>query len=316
MADEKLILKYGVNSIEDLQLPQRILDLVEAKRSQGIFRFLFYSTPGTGKTTLAKLLSAGMNVLYLSGSNDFDVHKMRSKVYPFCQKHSIDNKPKICIIDESENINMKIQESFKILFDSTIKSVNFIFITNKIDKINDAVFSRFTKVNFNFTSTELQEQQANYVKFAVKICKGENIEYNKDGMLELYKKYFPDFRQLVDTLENFKVTKTKITPESVRQTDIVAGIQIVEIYDLILKPKDYDSKAVYEILSKYKNQEVDVLNSLCNPFFSYLNNMDKYKTTLSVAEIVNRYCIDYQHTMNKFALLISCINELRKLGIN
>jgi len=312
--NEKLIVKYGVKTIDDMQLPTRIMDLVNAK-SESVYRFLFYSTPGTGKTTLAKMLTKGMNILYLSGSNDFDVNTMRTKVYPFCQKHSIDNKPKVCIIDECDNINKKIQESFKILTDSTIKSVRFIFITNNIDKIDTAVFSRFTKINFNFTANELTEQQGNYVKFAVDICKAENIGFDKDGMMEMYKKFFPDFRQMIDTLENFKLTNQKITASTIRQSDIVAGIQIVEIYDLIMKPKDYDPKSVYTLLSKYKNQEIDVLNSLCNPFFTYLNNLGKYSTTLEVAEIMNKYCVEYSQTMNKFALLISCINELRKIGI-
>lgn len=311
---EKFTIKYEIKTFEELKLPNRIKTLVQGK-AETIYRMIFYGTSGLGKTTLSKILSKNHDILYLSGSNDFNIDKMRNKIYPFCNQFSVKDLPKIVIIDECERIPLKLQDAFKIVLDSTKNTTKFIFITNDYTKIIDAIKSRSTSINFNYTADELAEQQGYFVQYAVDICQKENISFDRDGMMALYKKIFPDFRQLLETLETFKLSNEKITEASVNKSEIIAGKQNMEIYDLIGKPQNYTPKQFYQIISKYKGKEEDVFNSLCEPYFAYLNGLDKYDKTLASAEIINKYCCEYHTTMNKFALLISCVHELRKIGI-
>jgi len=307
---QTLIEKYQVKNFDDLKLPARIKQIITDNQNT-YYRLLLYSSPGTGKTTTAKLLSKGKSVLYLSGSNDFNIQTMRKYVYPFCNSFSVNDKEKVLIIDEADNIPNKIQDAFKILID-TAKKVRFIFITNEIDKINDAIQSRCTKLNYNYTASELDEQQANYLKFMVDVVQKENIGFTKEGLLELLKYYFPDFRALLDILQVFKTTKQRITVENISKNKIVSGIQNKEIYDLIEHPENYNARKFYEIVSKYRGIEESVLTSLCEPYFQYLNDKGLYEKTLETAEIMNEFTSQYNTTINKFGLLVACIYKLRK----
>lgn len=314
--NDTFVHKYEIKSLDDLKIPIRIKNIL-LEEVDNFYRFTFYSTPGTGKTTTAKLLArrSNLEVKYLSGSNEFNAALMRNVVYPFCNNYSVAGKEKILIIDEAENISNKIQDAFKILMDSA-KKVRFIFITNEIEKMNDAVLSRCTaKINYNYTDVELSEQQGIYVKYALEICQKEDIKFTRDGLLELYKQYFPDFRSLLNALQIFKTTKKSITPGNINLDTIVSGTQNLELYDLIENPQSYDSRKFYEVISTYKGLEKSALESLCEPYFNYLNNKGMYDKTLEVAEVVNQYCVDYEKTMNKFGLLVSCLYKLRKLNI-
>ncbi len=312
--EEKFIIKYQIKNFDDLKLPKRIKTIIESDKNK-IFRFLFYGSAGLGKTTLAKILSKNHEVLYLSGSNDFSVNTLRQKVYPFCNGFSTTGKPKIVVIDECERIQTKTQDAFKIILDSSIKTTKFIFITNNVTKIIEPVKSRLTAINFNYTGAELTEQQGYYMQYIVDICRKEGIKFDKEGMMEFFKRNFPDFRKSLTLLETFKNTDKSISVQTLIESQEIVGKQNQEIYDLIENPKNYDAKSVYSIVGKYRNNEEEVLQSLCEPFFAYLNNKNKFEKTLSVALIMNKYTSEYNLTINKFALLLSCIQELRKLTV-
>lgn len=310
---DNFVNKYEIKNLDDLKIPPRIKKIL-MDNIDSYYRFCFYSTPGTGKTTTAKLLarSRKLEVKYLSGSNEFNAAVMRNVVYPFCNSYSVNGKEKILIVDEAENISNKIQDAFKILMDSA-KNVRFIFITNEIEKMNDAILSRCkARINYNYTDSELEEQKGIYLMYALEICQKEDIKFTKDGLRELLKQYFPDFRSLLNVLEIFKTTNKAVTPENLSLNNIVNGTQNLEIYDLIENPQLYDSRKFYEIVSQYKGLEQSVLESLCEPYFQYLNSKGLYEKTLETAEIVNQYCVDYEKTMNKFGLLVSCLYKLRK----
>ena len=72
-----LLEKYQPKSFDKLHLPERIKSNILEKKAKGIFRMLLFGTPGTGKTTTARLIAQGHEVLYLSGSNDFGVNTQR-----------------------------------------------------------------------------------------------------------------------------------------------------------------------------------------------------------------------------------------------
>ena len=153
--EETLIEKYVPKTFDELKLPNRIESVINNSINRKGYRLLLFGTQGTGKTTTARLMNADKSkfeVLYLSGSNDFNIDTMRTQIYPFCSQHSITGKQKTLIIDECENISNKIQDAFKVILDSS-KNVNFIFITNEIEKIIEPIQSRFTKLEYNFSES-------------------------------------------------------------------------------------------------------------------------------------------------------------------
>ena len=308
--NQTLIEKYFPREWEDLILPAKLKKQLEEVRSQRGYRLLLYSSPGTGKTTSARLMSLDCDVMYLSGSNDFNIETLRQKVMAFSAGMSVNNKQKNVIIDEFENIRDNLQDAFKIILDQCRK-VNFIFITNEVEKVNSAVRSRCTNIDYNFIGDYLEEHKKLYVQYIVKICKENDIKYEPEGLKQLYLRNFPDFRHVLVNMQQIKDSGSAITLESVKDCNDDAK-QMKELYEII-EDHFISSGDLYTKLSTFKGNEKECLMSLGEPYFRYLNDKGLFDKTLEAAVIVSKYSNLYINTINKFVTFVSCITELRTL---
>lgn len=311
--EDRLLEKYRPKTLEEMKLPKRIMNiLLEVQRTQG-YRLLLFSSPGTGKTTTAKLLTGDQTkneVLYLSGSNDFNIQTLRDKVMTFSSGYSITGKQKTCIIDECDNLRNDIQDAFKIILDQCRK-VNFIFITNEVEKVNSAVKSRCTNLEYDFTAQEKTEQENYYVQFAVDVAKAEGIKFTPSGMKELYKINFPDFRHLLVTLQQIKDGDTEISIETVKNISEI-GNQNTELYEII-ENVSLAPNLFYQQLTQFKGKEKEAMLSLGEPFFRYLNNKGLYDHTLKSSIFVADYSNKFVNSLNRFTTFFACCTALRTL---
>lgn len=311
MAQEQYLLeKYFPKSFDEVFLPEAIKKEILAGLGKTAFRLLLHSSPGTGKSTSARLLSQNYDSLYLSGSNDFNIETVRSKIMPFAGGHSILGKQKLIVIDECDGIRQDLQESFKITFDKCL-STSFIFITNEINKVNSAIKSRSNQICFDFTGDNLKEQKVNYVTFLKKVCVAEGIKFTAEGFKELYRTTFPDFRQLLILLQKFKDTGETISDMAIVNL-YKTGKENTELYDIVCTPS-VQGKQMYESLSKFKSKEHDCFLALGEPFFEYLNSKNMFDQTLRVAVIVAKYTDLYLKSINKFTTLLACVVELKTI---
>lgn len=310
---ETLMEKYFPKKWEDVKLPESIRKLLFEMQNQVGYRLLMYGSPGLGKSTTARMLVSDVDkfeTLYLSGSNDFTIDTLRTKVMQFASGFSINNKQKTCIIDECENLRDNIQDTFKIILDQCRK-VNFIFITNEVERVNPALRSRCTCIEYDFSGEAMKEQQKNYIKYIIQICKEENIQADNAGIKYLYSRLFPDFRHLLVTLQQLKDSNQHLTVETLKQIS-ENGKQDTELYSMI-EDLSINGRQLYEGLSKRKGKERECFISLGEPFFEYLNDKEKYDKTLQVAVIVSKYSEMYNTSINKFVTFLGCINELRSI---
>lgn len=313
MEAQTLVGKYFPQKWEDIQLPKRIKQLMTRMQEQEGYRLLMYGSPGSGKTSTARILTnekSKYEVMYLSGSNDFTIDVLRNKVQRFCSGFSVDGKRKVIIIDECENIRDNLQDSFKITLD-TCKSVNFIFITNEIEKVNEAVRSRCTQIEFDFAGQDLEDQKANFVRFTVDVCKAEGIDFDKEGVKTIYKRLFPDFRHLLVFLQQVKDSGSKLSIETIESFS-ETGKANAELYQLVCTPS-LSQKEFYEQVTTFKGKERECLISLGEPFFEYLNRENKFEETLKAAIIVAKYSEMFVTSINKYVTFVSCLVELRTL---
>jgi DNA polymerase III gamma/tau subunit len=307
-----LVQKYKPKTLAELKLPVRIANiLLECEKRQG-YRLLLHGWAGTGKTSTALLLNSNrkkFEVLYLSGSNDFNVQTLREKVYPFAGNHSVLGLQKTVIIDEAENIQMKTQQAFKIILDSA-KNVNFIFITNHIEKMDDAVLSRCTQISYDYNTAESNEQANLYVGFLQHIATQEKIPFENRGLKELYLKNFPDYRHSLVTMQQLKDSKLSITEQNVK-ISVETISQDLILYEFLTG--NLEPQLFFEKCTTYKGRERDSISSLSEPFFLYLNSLGKFDETLKGAIIVSKYSNMMETSFNKFGTFFACMVELKSL---
>lgn len=309
-----LLEKYAPRDWETIVLPEKIKSsLMNIKQQKG-YRVLFYGSPGNGKTSSSKILTIGDNVLYLSGSNDFNVETLRSKVTPFASGMAVKGVTKTVIIDEFENIRDNVQDAFKIILDKC-KNTNFIFCTNEVEKVNTALRSRCTQFDYDFVSSNLEEHKRNYIKWLVNIVKDIVAEYKikatKEGINLLVKNNFPDFRHTLVTLQQVIDSGSDITEEAIASCSDNTK-QIVELYELIMNNGSSGEK-FYQEACAYKSRERECLMALGEPFFKYLNDNSQWEKVIPAAVIVAKYCDNYNMSINKFVSFLSCISELKTL---
>lgn len=305
--------KYSPKTLDELKLPVRIRSLIDSKLTTVGYRLLFHGTAGLGKSTTAKIISKNDSVLYMSGSNNVNIEVMREKITPFCSNFSIDGKQKTFILDECENISSVTFDSMKMLSDMA-KKTNIILITNKFEKIPDPIRSRFVCVDYNFQGDEMIEQKKNYAQLLVDICKNENIKHDKEGLLEIVKTLFPDFRRLINFLQRLLDEKMDATGSSITKLSSYNASSNTELYQIldgssgIITQQDF-----YQNLTKFKGQEEACMNSLGEEFFKYLNSKQQYDKTIKAAVIVANYSNMFNSSINKFVTFMACCSELQSL---
>lgn len=307
---EKITLmeKYFPQKFDDLYLPERIQILLDKNKNRKGYRLLLYGPAGTGKTSSARLLNQNATVLFKSGSNDFSIETLRQSIYPFISSHAhVMNKQKTVIIDECERMSGKVQDAFKVVLDQAT-NVNFIFITNEIEKITPFIKSRCDLIEFNYRDGELKTQKINYLQNIINICKAENLKYDDKGVKFLLRRYFPDFRQILRILQQFIDTGKDITNDNVLEC-VESAQKDTELYAIF----SLDEKQFYEKATQYKGREKETFQSLGEPFFEWLNDQNKYIETLKCAEVVAKYSNQYVTTFNKFVCLFSCLTEIKNI---
>lgn len=311
--NKTLLEKYFPRKWEDLLLPSKVKKTLNEMLQTKGYRALFHSSPGTGKTTTSRILTLDKSLneaLYLSGSNDFTIETLRGKVMTFASGFSVMQKQKTIIIDEFENVRDNLQDAFKIILDQCV-SVNFIFITNEVEKVNSAIRSRCTNIDYDFSGDDLDEQKKNFVNFTIRVCKEEGVSYDGAGIKQLFILNFPDFRHLLVNLQQIKDINEPVSLEVVKRF-AESGKQNKELYQIIENPA-VNGRDLYQELTKFKGKEKECLISLGEPFFQYLNAKELFDKTLEVAIVVSKYSETYIISINKFVTFMSCIIELKAM---
>jgi replication-associated recombination protein RarA len=310
MEKKTLLEIYAPKTLSDLYLPSRIHTLLtETTVGKSGWKILQHGSPGTGKTSVGRLLSSGGDVLYLSGSNDFNVDVMRKKVYPFVSGHSALSLQKFLVIDECENIPNKLQDGFKIVLDQA-KKVNFVFNTNEPEMVNTAVKSRCINIPYDYQGQEIEDQKKLYIQFIVRVCNENGIKWDNRGVKLIYQLNFPDFRHILVVLQQFIDSKRSVTEDNV-QILSENGTANVELYKLI--EEENDPQKFYEQVSTFKGKERECLISLGEPYFTWLNGRGKFQHTLSAAPIVADYSFKFVTSINKFGTFFACVTQLKTI---
>ena len=173
--------KYRPQNLKELIVPQRIRNIFEKGVVQSM---LLYGTAGIGKTSAAKAICKqfGHNTLYLNMSETTGVDTIRETIMEFAMNQSVlhyDKPIKVVIMDEMDGMSGPAYAALRATMEKCSVNTRFIGTCNYIEKIPDPIQSRFTTIDFNFTSDEMKEVQAGQMRRVIEICKKEGINITK-----------------------------------------------------------------------------------------------------------------------------------------
>lgn len=201
MKDTLLINLYEPKTLEDMVLNPKTRKTLESLTRSNL-SFILHGPPGCGKGTFTNiLLSQDDGDPCLVKQKNLNVDYIRDTVTHYCDsaggmEYITGQKTKHVVLNEAEKLHPDAQIMLRELIEKHAEHIRFIFMCNKLSKIDDAIQSRCPPVTFG------PPTEPDMVKHLKKILDAENIEMEDPKLWKLVRRHKPDIRKIIMELQN------------------------------------------------------------------------------------------------------------------
>ena len=312
MIQELLTEKLRPKELKHMILPQRIKGSFESGLQQNV---LLAGSPGSGKTSMAKILIKNHPYIFINVSDESSVETIRTKVHDFCSTVSIldgENQIKIVVLDEFDGASDQFYKALRGTIEKYARTTRFVATCNYLSKIPDAIRSRFEVYDFDPMSKDEENEIKNQWQDRVsKILNLMEINHD-DRSLDLFtKKYFPDMRSALNTIQRWQIDGVTDLTES-KINEITFDHE--EVFNMVLSKPDPIRNYQY-VVGQYSGRVDEVMASLSSDFIKWIEEKNPQKLNLipSIVITVARYQSQRSQVIDPIVSLLALIFELQQM---
>jgi replication factor C small subunit len=298
MFQELLVEKFRPKTLDDIVLNKEEKDyFASLKEREEIPNLLFAGSPGTGKTSLAKIIVNDIldcQYLYINASDENGIDTIRSKVIGFSSTKSLDGKLKVVLFDECDALSLDSQKALRNVIEEYSTNTRFIFTCNYLFKVIPALQSRCQIFNL----TPPLNGVLNRVVYVLKQQNTVVPDEEKNRLVELVRNGYPDLRRIINDIQKFSYTGTLTIKDN----------QIRGLADKIIqkiKAKNDLTELRKFVIEREQEFSGDYLH-LLKEMFEVLFNLNENSTVLLViSEYMYKDAIVVDKEINWFSCCIS-----------
>ena len=255
---------------------------------------LLHGKAGTGKTTLAKLITSNINcdMMYINASDENGIDTIRDKVKSFASTSTF-QPLKVVILDESDYLTINAQASLRNIIETFSAKTRFILTCNYVERIIEPLQSRCQAFKIETLSKPL------IASHVADILTAENITYHLKDVARIINEYHPDIRKIIN------VTQQNTVNNELALTKINTKFDITEVASLI-KGKDA-FKSVRQYLA---DNNISDFEPMYRALYDELGK-DNGMITMTLADYQFKHATVVDKEINFMACIASIINIIK-----
>lgn len=301
--------KYRPKSIDDMILEEPIKNKMKKYiEEKQIPHLLFYGDPGSGKTTLSKILiknivSSKMDVLWLNGSEQRGIDVVRDTIIPYISTPpDMIDVIKIVFIDEFDYGTDALFAAMRETIEKQSIYCRFIATCNYINKIPDAIQSRFNCICLKPIN------DSDILTCINNILKNENIKYDEEYVKKIINRYKPDMRHIIHALNN-SVVDNEIRSEAIELHDKKEDTILALIKQMLILKKNGRNDMIFNTMKVLKETiklDGELIDYLKIYKILYFDNPDLIN--LNMEFVIANHVIQHNTAPFKTMNFLDCIN--------
>jgi DNA polymerase III delta prime subunit len=296
--------KYRPNKVADCILPDRIKKVFqEYVNTKNIPNLMLTGTAGVGKTTVALAMceEIGLNYLFINSSDERGIDTLRTKIRNYASTVSLVGGRKVIILDEADYITPEAQAALRGAIEEFSANCTFILTCNFKSRLIEAIHSRCSVIDFALQADEKPKMAAAFFNRISEILNLENIRFEKNVLVEITKKYFPDYRRTLNELQRYS-TSGQIDAGVLAQVVSVRNIQDLVKY---LKEKNFAEMRKWVVV----NADLDPARM----FRKIYDSMYEYMKPESIPQavvILAKYQYQSAFVADQEINVVACLTEI------